>query len=186
MDSTNDKKQAQKEKDAKPHNTTRKDVTTGRHAIRYFFVGVGVTLVNYILFAIISNILIKDNNYLWLSNLIATVITVIIGYIAHSKITWKERNVTKSSIIRFFIWSAMIAIVINPALTQLFGLFTPLYEFAFNITSAMHLPFTYEFVLTTGAFVLPAIIVMILNFLFYDKFVFPKSHPNKSRDIIEE
>ena len=158
----------------------KNDVATSRHAVRYFFVGVGVTLVNYGLFAVISNLVIKDNDLLWLSNMIATIITVIVGYIAHSRITWKERNVTKSSIIRFFIWNAMIAIIVNPALVQFFSIFTPLYEFAFNITSAIHLPFTYEFVLTTGAFVLTAIVVMILNFLFYDRFVFPKSRLGKT------
>ncbi len=186
MDSIDDKKQHQEKRDPKSHNAPKEDVTTGRHAIRYFFVGVGVTLVNYILFVAISNLIIKNNDLLWLSSLIATAITTIVAYIAHSKITWKERNVTKFSIIRFFIWNAMIALLISPALTQLFSLFTPLYKFAFNITNAIHLPFTYEFVLTTGAFVLTSVVIMILNFLFYDKFVFPKSRQEKSRDIIKE
>ncbi|MBO4812787.1 glycosyltransferase [Candidatus Saccharibacteria bacterium] len=160
-------------------STPKKDVATSRHAIRYFFVGVGVTLVNYILFTILSNLIIKNNDFLWLSNMIATVITIIVGYIAHSNITWKERNVTKSSIIRFFIWNILIAIIVNPALVQFFSIFTPVYEFAHNITTAINLPFTYEFVLTTGSFVFTAIVVMILNFLFYDRFVFPKSHSPK-------
>ena len=154
--------------------SAKKDVKTSQHATRYFFVGVGVTAFNYALYAVIANLLIKNNDLLWLSNLIATVTTVIVAYIAHSKITWKERNVTKASIIRFFIWNAMLAIIISPSLTQFFSLFTPLYEFAYSITSAIHLPFTYEFVLTTGAFALTSIVIMILNFLFYDKFVFQK------------
>ena len=58
----------------------------------------------------------------------------------------------------------------------LFSLITPLYEFAYNICTAIHLPFTYEFVLTTGAFALTSIVTMILNFLFYDKFVFGKTN----------
>ena len=68
----------------------------------------------------------------------------------------------------------MIAFAVSPLLNQLFSYITPLYEFAFNITSAIHLPFTYEFVLTTGAFVLTSAVVMVINFLFYDKFVFGK------------
>lgn len=150
-----------------------KDVKTSRHAIRYLIVGVAVTLFNYALFAILSNLIIKNNDLIWLSNFIATAITTIVAYFAHSKITWKERKVTKHSIIRFFIWNAMLT-VIAPGFTQLFSLLTPLYEFAYNITSAIHLPFSYEFVLTTGAFVLNSIVIMILNFLFYDKFVFGK------------
>lgn len=155
---------------------------TKKHATRYFFVGVGITLFNYVLFSIISNLLIKDNNLLWLSSLISTVFSAIVAYIAHSKITWRERNVTKSSIIRFFIWNALLAIAISPFFTQLFSLLTPLYELAFNITSFLHLPFSYEFVLTTGTFVLTSVVTMILNFLFYDRFVFPK----KSTLILQE
>jgi putative flippase GtrA len=150
------------------------DVKTSKHALRYLIVGILVTVFNYVLFAILSNLIIKNNDLIWLSNFIATAITTIIAYIAHSKITWKERTITKHSIIRFFIWNAMLAIAIAPGFTQLFSLFTPLYEFAYNITSALHLPFTYEFVLTTGAFALNSIVIMILNFLFYDKFVFGK------------
>lgn len=155
--------------------TTKSDIKTSRHATRYFFVGIGITAFNYILYAIIANLIVKNNDLLWLSDLIATTVTVIVAYISHSKITWKERNVTKASIIRFFIWNAMLAIIISPSLTQFFSIFTPLYEFAYNITSAINLPFSYEFVLTTGAFVLTSVVIMILNFLFYDKFVFQKN-----------
>lgn len=188
MNSINRKRAKEKKANIKPknmnpeakRNTCPEDVATSRHAIRYFFVGVGVNVVNYIIYTILSNLIIKNNDFLWLSNMIATIITIFVGYLAHSNITWKERNVAKSSIIRFFIWNALIAIIINPALVQFFSIFTPLYEFAFSITSAIHLPFTYEFVLTTGAFVLTAIVVMILNFLFYDRFVFPKPHSPKT------
>lgn len=157
-----------------------KDVKTRKHATRYFFVGVAVTVFNYVLYAFLSNLIIKDDNLIWLSTLIATVITTIVAYIAHSKITWKERHVTKTSVIRFFIWNALIAIIISPTLTQLFSLLTPLYEFAYGIANTIHLPFSYKFILTTGAFALTSIVVMILNFLFYDKFVFPKSKSSKA------
>ena len=158
-----------------------KDVKTSQHALRYLFVGIGITLFNYVLFAIIANLIIKNNDFLWLSNLIATSITVIVAYIAHSKITWKERNVTNSSIIRFFIWNAMLAIIISPALTQFFSIITPLYEFVFNITTAMRLPFAYEFILTTGTFILTSGVIMILNFFFYDRFVFGKNNSIKEQ-----
>ena len=163
------------EKSAKTNSSdSQTDVKTSKHAFRYLIVGILVTGFNYALFAILSNLIIKNNDLIWLSNFIATAVTTIVAYFAHSRITWKERTVTKHSIIRFFIWNAMLTVAIAPGFTQLFSLFTPLYEFAFNITSAIHLPFPYEFVLTTGAFVLNSIVIMILNFLFYDKFVFGK------------
>ena len=167
-------------------NAIKTDVKTSRHAIRYFFVGVAITLFNYALYAILANLIIKNNDYLWLSNFIATAITTIVAYFAHSRITWKERHVTRASVIKFFIWNAMLTVVIAPGFTQLFSFFTPLYELAFNITSAIHLPFTYDFVLTTGAFILTSLVIMILNFLFYDKFVFGKTHPSQDGDPLQE
>ncbi len=155
--------------------TPTKDVKTSKHATRFLFVGIALTLFNYGFYAILANIIINNNDLIWLSTFIATSATTILAYILHSKITWKERSVTKRSIIRFLIWNALLAVAIGPWITQLFSLLTPLYEFAYNITSALHLPFAYDFVLTTGAFVLASIVSMILNFLFYDKFVFGKS-----------
>ena len=162
------------------HTSTQADVKTSKHAIRYFIVGVCVTGFNYALFAVLSNLVIKNNDLIWLSNLIATAVTTIVAYFAHSKITWKERTVTKHSVIRFFVWNAML-VALAPVLTQFFSIFTSLYEFAYNITSAIHLPFSYEFVLTTGAFAFNALVIMVINFLFYDKFVFGKK-PAKEKN----
>lgn len=154
---------------------------TSKHAVRYLIVGAGVTLFNYGLYSILANLVIKNNDLLWLATLISTVITTIVAYILHSKITWKERNVTKYSIYRFFIWNAILAIV-GPGLTQLFSFITPLYDFAFNISQSLNLPFSYEFILSTGAFALTSVVIMILNFLFYDKFVFSKTNSRKSSE----
>ena len=171
-----DKNTSNKQSRYKSQPPAQKDVKTSQHATRYFFVGVGITLFNYILFLILSNLIINNNDFLWLSNLIATAITVIVAFIAHSKITWKERSVTKHSIIRFFIWNAIITFAIAPWLTQLFSLLTPLYEFVFHIFESLHIPFSYEFTLTTGAFAFSSIVIMIINFFFYDRFVFGKSN----------
>ena len=165
------------------------DVKTSKHATRYFFVGIAITVFNFSTYSLINYLFLginpfnmgNDNgnsNFLWLSTLISTAITTIVAYLAHSKITWKERHVTKHSIIRFFIWNALLTFPIGPGLTQLFSLLTPLYEFAFTICQALHLPFSYEFVLSTGVFALTSIAAMILNFFFYDRFVFGKK-PNQ-------
>ena len=116
--------------------------------------------------------IIRNNDLIWLSNFIATAVTAIVAYFAHLKITWREREVTRADIVRFFVWNGIIAFLISPLITQLFSLITPLYESIYGVTLAMNLPISYEFVLTTGAFILNAIVILVLNFLFYDKFVF--------------
>lgn len=150
------------------------DVKTSEHAARYALVGITITIFNFVFYSLLANLIINNNDFLWLSSLISTAASIIVAYILHSKITWKEREVTKTAIAKFFIWNILLTVAIGPWLTQLFSLITPLYEFAFNITNTIHLPFSYEFILTTGTFVLTSLVVMILNFFFYDRFVFGK------------
>ncbi len=151
------------------------DVKTSKHAIRYFLVGVSLVIFQYIIYTIISNLIIKNNDFLWLSNFIASFITAILAYILHSKITWKEREIKRTAIYKFFIWNAILVFAINPGFTQLFSLFTPIYNLAYDIFQNLHINFDYEFVQSTGAFVFTGIVTMIMNFLFYDRFVFGKS-----------
>lgn len=162
-----------------PEKTPKTDVKTSAHATRYVFVGIFLTVFNYILYTILANLIIKNNDLLWLSTLISTLVTTIVAYFMHSKITWKERNITKTAIYKFFIWNLLLTFPIGPGLTQLFSLFTPLYELAYNICQNLHIDFSYEFVLSTGAFVLTTAVTMIMNFLFYDKFVFGEKKSKK-------
>lgn len=156
------------------------DVKNSTHATRYLIIGTCLALFNYGSYAILANLIIKNNDLIWLSTFIATAATTILAYILHSKITWKERPVTKTAIYKFFIWNILLTILINPLLTQLFSYITPLYEWGFNILQNLHIPFTYEFTLTTGAFVLTAIVTTIMNYLLYDKFVFGKAEKQNS------
>ena len=158
---------------------SQKDAKTSEHAIRYLIIGTTLALFNYGLYTVLSNFVIKNNDLLWLSTFIATGATTILAYILHSKITWKERPISKTAIYKFFIWNILLTVAINPILTQLFSYITPLYEFAYNITSSLHIPFSYEFVLTTGAFVLTTIVTTLMNYFLYDKFVFGKSKKQK-------
>ncbi|MBQ3293258.1 GtrA family protein [Candidatus Saccharibacteria bacterium] len=152
-----------------------KKTKTSQHAKRYLVIGIILTVFNYVLFTILSNFIFNEERLLWLATFIATAATTILAYTLHSKITWKERGVTKTAIYKFFIWNGLLTFPIGPGLTQFFAMFTPLYEFAFNICQNLHLDFiTYELVQSTGAFVLTACVTMVMNFLLYDKFVFGK------------
>ena len=155
--------------------------STAVRAGKYTFVGIILTVFNFGLYTIIAR-LMGNNDFLWLDTFISTAATTILAYILHSKITWKERSPGKSGIYKFFIWNALCAVIIGPFFTWLFTLITPLYDFTFDISQALNLPFEYEFIQSTGAFVLTAIITMILNFLFYDKFVFGKKPPQNSKN----
>ena len=162
-------------KKTKTTENPKKDVKTSKHASRYFIIGLSLALFNYVFFMIIANLIIKNTDLYWLSSFIATAFTAILAYILHSKITWKERDPGKTGIYKFIIWNIIITVVISPASTQIFSYMTFLYNFAFNITNAMRIPFSYDFIQSTGAFVLANIVIMIINFLFYDRFIFGKT-----------
>ncbi len=151
------------------------DVTTGRHASRYLIIGIIITIFNFGFYTILANLIFRNNDSLWLSSLISTLVSTVLAYILHSKITWKERPLTKIAICKFFIWNLATAFFIGPFFTQLFSLFVPLYNFAFNISQSLNLHFSYDFVQSTGAFILTAVITTLLNFFFYDRFVFGKN-----------
>lgn len=142
--------------------------------IIYFIVGLTITAFNFGAYTFIARLLIQNNDYLWLSNLIATFLSTILAFILHSRITWKDRQITKLNIIKFFAWNALLTFIISPLFTWLFSLFGDLYHFAYDITTAMHLPFDYNFIQSTGAFVLTSVVVMVINYFFYDRFVFPR------------
>ena len=162
------------EKTKKPH-----------HASRYLIIGIIVTLFNFVLYTILARV-INNNELLWLSTLIATFVTIFVAFFLHSKITWKERNPGKLGIYKFFIWNLLSAFAIGPFCTWIFSMLTPLYDFAYNISSAMHLPFDYNFVQSTGAFVLTSAVAMVLNFLFYDKLVFSKKKEEEKEEEEEK
>lgn len=165
-----------KPKSAKETN----DVQNSKHATRYLIIGTCLALFNYGFYAVLANLIIKNNNLIWLSTFIATAATTILAYILHSKITWKERPISKTAIYKFFIWNIILTVAVGPVLTQLFSFITPLYDWAYGIIQALQIPFSYDFVLTTGAFILTTAVVTIMNFFLYDKFVFGKSSKTKN------
>lgn len=143
---------------------------------KYIIIGIILTIFNFSLYTFLAHVIINNNNLLWMASAIACAFTTILAYILHSKITWRERPTTKRGIIMFFVWNAILTIFVSPFFTWLFGFITPVYEFAYNISSALHLPFDYNFVESTGIFGFTTIIIVLLNYLFYDKFVF-SDHP---------
>lgn len=150
------------------------DVATSRHASRYLIIGITLAIFNFGFYTILANLIFKNSNLLWLSSLISTLVSTILAYILHSKITWKERPLTKTAIYKFFIWNLAAAFFIGPFFTQLFSLITPFYDLIFNISQSLNFPFTFDLVQSTGAFILTAVVTTILNFFFYDSFVFGK------------
>lgn len=139
------------------------------------FVGVGitVTLIDYLVYSFVMMVLFGGNTDLvWLGSIISGIVGTIAAYILHSNITWRGRDPGKYGVLKFFGWNVLLVAAIRPLLTLFFGLLDGLYEFAFMVTDGIGIPFTFEFVESTGIYVLMTVVIMVLNFLFYDRVVF--------------
>ena len=135
------------------------------------FTGVGIvaTLIEYLTYQFGVNVIFGGN--LTLSAVLSGVVATFAAYLMHSKITWKTRDPGKYGVVLFFIWNAIAVFAIRPPLTWVFEQLDGLYQFAYMLTSWV---FSYEFVRSTGVYVLMSVITMILNYLVYEKVVFTK------------
>lgn len=160
--------------------------STAKRAGKFVVIGALLTVVNYVIYTFMVMVVINNNDFLWLSTLVSTSITTVLAYVLHSRITWRERVMNKTSIVKFFVWNFAVALVVNPLLTQFFSLANWLYNWAYGVCAAMGLPFDFEFIQSTGAFGLTACVTMVLNYLFYDKFVFGKSGASEGERVVGE
>lgn len=158
---------------SKSAGVKRRNEKTGVKAWRFFWVGTALTLFDYAIYEALELTLFQGENAGMASVISGTVATVA-AFFAHSRITWKARKVGKPEIIKFFAWNALTMWVIRPLLTRGAEFLEPLYQFTYGISGFLRLPFNLEFVRTTGIFVICTAVIMILNFLFYEKLVFGK------------
>lgn len=154
--------------------------------LKFAGVGIATTIFDYVVYSLTVMLLFGGNvEKVGIAAVISGIAATFVAYFLHSRITWKERNPGKYGIIKFFLWNALVVIAIRPVLTWLFGLLDGLYQFMFMISSGINMPFSYEFVNSTGIYVLMTVVTMVLNFMFYEKIVFGKvkKEQGEERDV---
>ena len=162
-------------------NQASKKVNTSTRIGKFAIIGIILSLSNFAIYTFLARVIFNSNELLWLDSIISYTLATVLAYLLHSKITWKERSITKRGIIMFFLWNGIAGFLISPFLTWLFGFITPVYEFAHQIISNLGIPFDYNFVESTGIFCFTTAVIMVLNYLFYDKLVFGSS---KTADVL--
>lgn len=146
------------------------------------FLGVGMvnTVLDFAFYTLLTQTVFKDS--LGAAGAVSGTIALFIAFLTHSFITWRGAEVTRKALLRFFLITGFGMWVLRPLLLNLFIKLDWLYMFAHGLSQTLHLPFTYDFVAKTGAFGFMVIIVLMYNYLTYDKFVFKKSH-GKEQDL---
>ena len=158
---------------------------TKTRTLKFIFVGIALTVINFAIYTFLARVIFSSNELLWLDSLISYLLATFLAYFMHSRITWKERRPGQFGVTKFFLWNFLTALLISPFFTWLFKLITPFYEFLFNISTAMHLPFDFNFIESTGVFILTTCVTMILNYFFYDKLVFGTAKPTATNAEIK-
>lgn len=138
------------------------------------FLGVGIlnTLLDFAFYTLLTQTIFRGAESIALAGIISGTFALACAFTTHSLITWKGRQKSKGTILRFVLFTGFGMWVIRPILLALFIHLTPIYDLAFSISSALTLPFTYDFIANTGAFGFMAVLILIYNYLVYDRFVF--------------
>jgi putative flippase GtrA len=139
------------------------------------FLGVGVfnTLLDFVCYTSLT-LTIFSSKSVALAGIVSGTIALMVAFLTHSLITWRGRNVSKMTAVRFLLFTGFGMWVIRPILLAAFAKLPGVYNFTYDISQAISLPFSKEFITNTGAFGFMIIIVLTYNYFTYDRFVFHK------------
>ena len=145
-----------------------------RKLLRYAGVGISVTIVDYVIYTVLVKTLLTGD-VLWVASAISGLAAAVVAYVLHKNITWKNRDPGKTGVIKFFAWNALTMLVIRPALVWELGRMSRFYQFLFETAQSLRLPVDYRLVESTTIYLIAVLVVVILNFLVYDRVVFGKN-----------
>lgn len=148
------------------------------------FLGVGMlnTLLDFAFYTLLTHLFFSDRSTIWIAGIISGTVALFVAFATHSMITWRHREVSVSTMVRFFIATGFGMWIIRPILLSLFVRLDAVYGWAYSPIQLLHIPWSYTFVANTGAFGLMAVIVLIYNFITYDRFVFVSKRSSPSAD----
>ena len=158
-----------------------------KKVLKYVGVGITVTLIDFVTYSLLMAIIFSENvNMVGPASVISGIVATFAAYLLHGNITWRTKDPGKFGIVKFFAWNAFMVILLRPLMSVIFKSFTGLYQFGYMISSAIHLPFEYDFVESTGIYLLMTVVTMVLNFLCYDRVVFGGADKKQREEVVVE
>ena len=148
---------------------------SGEKIGKFTLVGLSLTILDFIVYNVVLQVFYGGSDSgIQVASIVSGTVATVAAYFGHSRITWRARKPREHGVAWFFGWNIFATVLIRPVVTGFFGLFTGLYDFAYSISSWLGLPFSREFVETTGVYVLMTAVIMVLNYAFYEQLVFGK------------
>ncbi len=149
--------------------------TKNKRPLVFLAVGVLNTLLDFSFYTLLTQTVFKDPSQIGLAGIISGTFSLFCAFLTHSFITWRGTNISHRTVLKFVIATGFGMWVLRPLLLKLFISFTAVYSWAHHLSQTVGLNFSQHFIASTGAFGFMIIIVLVYNYITYDRFVFKKA-----------
>lgn len=139
---------------------------------RYLISGISASVTNFVIYEVLVIVVFHDVSLAWLATGIASLCATVVAFILHSRLTWRDRDPGKYGPLKFLLWNIFMSVAVGPLLAFGFEKLTGLYEWAYGICQWLHLPFSYDLVVSLGIYGLSAVVTMTMNFFIYERIIF--------------
>lgn len=165
----------------------------------FLLIGILGTALDFIIFSVFNLLIFQPPQTLtpslWqnplfttaLSSIIAGLIATLVNFYLHSHFTWQSRRSDRRTLLGFLAWNATVVFLLRPLLITALSLLAPIYHLAYTLSAFLRLPFSQNFITSTGIYGFMTIITMTLNFFIYERLIFrapkastPTSTPKSS------
>jgi|GEM_PF-632987 len=137
-------------------------------------IGIGNALFDFCFYTLLTQTVFKSHDQIALAGIVSGTAALLFAFTTHSLVTWRGSNINHATLLRFVFFTGFGMWAIRPLLLASFIKLSGLYLWAYGASQNLHLPFTQDFIASTGAFGFMIAVLLIYNFLVYDRFVFNK------------
>jgi putative flippase GtrA len=158
------------------------DKSPSKRPLIFLGVGVANTLLDFGFYTLLTSTVFKGGEQIAVTGLVSGTFALIIAFLTHGLITWRGRHIGPKTLLKFFMFTGFGMWAIRPLLLSIFIKLEDLYAWTERLLDDIGLPFSYDFVANTGAFGLMLVILLVYNYIVYERFVFkpartePKNH----------
>lgn len=157
-------------------------MTLFRRIVIFLLVGGMNSLLDFIFYTVVTTWILPGGGQIILAGLVSGTVALVIAYLSHRYITWREKHVPRSAVIRFFVATGFGMWVIRPFLLWLFSKPTSVSTAIVTLGNGIGVHLSLAFVRNTVAFLAMTVIVVVYNFVMYQRFVFVEAKPESDAD----
>ena len=148
----------------------------------FLLVGIFNTAPDFAVFTLLTLFVFRDPSQIAIAGVVSGTIALCIAFLTHNFITWRERETTRYTALKFFLVTGFGMWVLRPILLSAFIQLSVLYESVHAAIAALGIGFSLSFITNTGAFAFMTAVILVYNFFTYDRFTFSKNSRTENRN----